>query len=145
MKSSEKLFKTKLLIFLSILLNLTFLTEVDGQIKITDGVILTDGRDADIFIENNAGIEDKNPNCKINVVNNALATTCGTAGNWYKANWINTSSITTKFLITNNRITYQSQNTRSIYIIVSGNVSVDAAGENITESNPDRKRFLTYN
>ena len=91
-----------------------------------------DGWDANFFIENNPGMEDKNPNCQINVVNNALTTTCVTAGTWYKANWTNTSSATTKFLINNNHFTYQVTNSRSIVVIVSGNVSVDAANRNIT-------------
>jgi hypothetical protein len=43
------------------------------------------------------------------VVNNALTTTCTTVGTWYKANWVNTNSITTNFKINNNNVTYQSQ------------------------------------
>ena len=92
----------------------------------------SDGRDANAFIESNAGIEDKKPHCKINVVNNALTTSCITAGNWYKANWTNTSTITTNLLINNNKITYQSQKTRDIYIIVSGNISVNNINRTIT-------------
>ena len=91
-----------------------------------------DGRDANAFIENNAGATDQNPHCKINVVNNALTTTCTIANTWYKANWINTSSYTTNFLLNNNKITYQSQKTRDIYIIVSGNVSVNSNNKTAT-------------
>jgi len=92
----------------------------------------SDGRDANAFIESNIGIEDKNPHCNINVVNNVLTTTCVTANNWYKINWTNTSSSTTKFLITDNNIQYQALNRRDIYIIVSGNVSVNNSNRVIT-------------
>ena len=50
----------------------------------------SDGRDANAFLINNAGMENENPHCKINVVNNALTTTVTTAGTYYKANWTNT-------------------------------------------------------
>jgi hypothetical protein len=82
-----------------------------------------DGRDANAFIENNAGIEDEKPHCNINVVNNSLTTTCALANSWYKANWINTSSVTTNFTIDNNRITYQPVKPRDVYLFISGNVT----------------------
>jgi hypothetical protein len=82
-----------------------------------------DGRDANTFIENNAGIEDEKPHCNINVVNNSLTTTCALANSWYKANWINTSSVTTNFTINNNRITYQPVKPRDVYLVISGNVT----------------------
>lgn len=82
-----------------------------------------DGRDANAFIENNAGIEDEKPHCNINVVNNSLTTTCVLANSWYKANWINTSSVTTNFTINNNRITYQPVKPRDVYLVISGNVT----------------------
>jgi hypothetical protein len=82
-----------------------------------------DGRDANAFIENNAGIEDEKPHCNINVVNNSLTTTCPLASSWYKANWINTSSVTTNFTIENNRITYQPIKPRDVYLVISGNVT----------------------
>ncbi len=82
-----------------------------------------DGRDANAFIENNAGIEDEKPHCNINVVNNSLTTTCALANSWYKANWINTSSVTTNLTIDNNRITYQPVKPRDVYLVISGNVT----------------------
>jgi len=91
-----------------------------------------DARDAEAYIENNVGAGDKNPHCKINVVNNTLTTTCTTVNAWYKANWTNTTSSTTKLLINNNKITYQPSNSRDVYTIISGNVSVNAANWNIT-------------
>jgi hypothetical protein len=91
-----------------------------------------DGRDANASIENNAGVEDQKPHGKINVVNNALTTTCVVANVWYKANWINTSSITTNFVINNNRITYQPVKKRDIILIISGDVTVNNANRVVT-------------
>jgi len=82
-----------------------------------------DGRDANTFIENNAGIEDEKPHCNINVVNNSLTTTCALANFWYKANWINTSSVTTNLTIDNNRVTYQPVKPRDVFLFISGNVT----------------------
>jgi hypothetical protein len=82
-----------------------------------------DGRDANTFIENNAGIEDEKPHCNINVVNNSLTTTCALANFWYKANWINTSSVTTNLTIENNRVTYQPVKPRDVFLFISGNVT----------------------
>ena len=93
---------------------------------------LASGRDANAFIENNAGNEDESPHCKINVVNNASTTTCTTANNWYKANWTNTSSITTNFIINDNKITFQPKKTRDVFIIVSGDVSVNGNNKTVT-------------
>jgi hypothetical protein len=92
----------------------------------------SDGRDADAYIESNAGIEDKNPHCNISVVNNSSTTTCATAGSWYKANWTNTSTYTNKFTVTNNKITYQPSNSRDVIIHISGNVSVNSTNRVIT-------------
>lgn len=84
----------------------------------------SDGRDANAFIENNAGVEDQKSHCKVNVVNNSLTTACIVADAWYKANWVNTSTITTNLAISNNRITYLPRKHRDILLIVSGNVTV---------------------
>ncbi len=92
----------------------------------------SDGRDADAYIENNAGTGDMNPHCEINVVNNTLTTTCSIANAWYKINWLNTSSFTCKFLIDNNRFSYQPLNSRDLFIYVSGNVSVNSNNRVIT-------------
>ena len=91
-----------------------------------------DGRDADAFIENNAGIEDDKAHCKINVVNNSLTTSCAVANAWYKANWINTSSYTTSLLINNNMVTYLPVRSRDLYLIISGDVTVDNPNKVIT-------------
>jgi hypothetical protein len=88
-----------------------------------------DGRDANCYIENNAGWPNNKPHCKINVINNSLTVTCTVANNWYKANWSTNSSITTNIKIENNKITYLPSTRRDIIIIISGNVLV---------SNPNR-------
>ncbi len=84
-----------------------------------------DGRDANVFLNNNAGFENKNPHCKINVNNNVSTTTVTTAGTFYKANWTNTSVYTTKWSVANNRITYQTDYTLDAWAIITGNITVD--------------------
>lgn len=92
----------------------------------------SDGRDAEAFIESNAGMGDNNPHCKINVVNNSLTTTCTDANAWYKVNWTNTSSFTCKLTIDNNRVSYQPSNSKDLIVYVSGNVSVNSNNRVIT-------------
>jgi len=90
-----------------------------------------DGRDADAFVINNAGSENKNPHCKIGVQNNTATTTVTTALTFYRANWINTSTYTCKWTIgttspvNGNRITYQPVNLMDAWCIISGNLSVN--------------------
>jgi hypothetical protein len=90
----------------------------------------SDGRDANVEIENNAGVENKNPKCKINVVNNGTSVRCSNTGTWYKPTWTNSSIYTVNWDISltagaGNRFTFLPTNTRDIFIIVSGNVSVN--------------------
>lgn len=92
----------------------------------------SDGRDANIDVVNNAGIDNKTPKCKINVINNLSTTTLASAGTWYKANWTNTSTFSVKWSINNNRFTYLPKNPSYIFIIVSGNISVGNANRTIT-------------
>jgi hypothetical protein len=92
----------------------------------------TDGRDANAFIENNAGIEDEKPHCMINVVNNSLTTTCSLANVWYKANWINTTSGTTNLAIDNNKIEYLPVKPRDVYLIISGDLTVSSSNAVVT-------------
>jgi len=82
----------------------------------------SDGRDANAYIESNAGYETKRPHCKMNVLNNVATTTVATAGTWVKANWTNTSQYLCKFSMSNNRITYQSTQTYDGLMTISGNV-----------------------
>jgi hypothetical protein len=91
----------------------------------------TDSRDANAFIENNAGIGDKSPSSYINVTNNATWTSVALSTTWYKATWTNTSSTTCKWTINNNRITYQPSNKRDGYITISGNLMVSTSSATI--------------
>jgi hypothetical protein len=91
-----------------------------------------DGRDANIILMNNAGTENKNPHCKINVNNNALTTTITSAGSYYKASWTNTSTYVCKWTIGNNKITYQSDYLLDAWSIITGNISVDNINRVIT-------------
>ncbi len=92
----------------------------------------SDGRDANIFVENNPGINGNKPHAKINVVNNVATTTCTLANSWYKANWTNTSSLTTKLGINNNKITYLPKTTRDLKLFISGNVLTGSSNRVVT-------------
>lgn len=91
-----------------------------------------DGRDKDVILESNAGMGDKKPSCYINVLNGGTTTTLTSANSWYKANWTNTSSSTTKWTIANNRITYQPTNKRDGVIVITGNLSVNNSSRTIS-------------
>jgi hypothetical protein len=93
---------------------------------------LASGRDANVYMANNSGIEDENPHCKINVVNNVTTTAIPASGTYYKANWTNTSSSTSKWTIVNNRITYQPNDRGDVWAIITGNVSTSQDNRIIT-------------
>ncbi|MEO7924239.1 MAG: hypothetical protein ABIR30_11235 [Chitinophagaceae bacterium] len=93
----------------------------------------TDGRDANIIMESNAGTGDSKPQCFINVLNSTTGTYMATLNTWYKVDWgTNTTTQTSKWAISNNKITYQPSNRRNGWIIISGNISADANSQNIT-------------
>ncbi len=92
----------------------------------------TDGRDVNAYIEGNTGSEDRKPHCDIVVVDNASSFTCAEANEWYKANWINTSSFTISWLIQHNRITYLPLKSRNVYVIITGNIMVNSNNRVIT-------------
>jgi hypothetical protein len=82
-----------------------------------------DGRDADVFMENNAGKESKAPLCKVNVTNSTATTTITGSNSWIKASSFSAyNSYTTKWAIANNRITYQSENVRDGVSFIAGNI-----------------------
>jgi hypothetical protein len=97
-----------------------------------------DGRDADAYLISNAGMEDKKPHCKINVVNNASTVTVVAAGTYYKANWTNTSIYTCKWGIgtvgpvNGNRILFQQSNSRDAWAIITGNLSNSVLNQTLT-------------
>ena len=99
----------------------------------------SDGRDANVIMESNAGIGDKKPYSHITVLNSATTTTLTTTNTWYKVAWNNTLTTftTSKWTITNasgnvNRITYQPLNRRDGYFIISGNLSCSATNSTIS-------------
>ncbi len=93
----------------------------------------SDGRDANVILESNAGVGDQKPNCFINVINSATTKTLTTAGTWYKADWgSNTASETCKWTIASNKITYQPNNKRNGIFNVSGNLSVNSGSQDIS-------------
>jgi hypothetical protein len=91
-----------------------------------------DGRDAETFIQNNAGDGDKNPSCRLSVADNIATTNLATANSFVKANWTNTSHVTTKWKVEDNKITYLSKNKRDGWAIITGNLSVNSNNETIT-------------
>ena len=93
----------------------------------------SDGRDANVILESNAGMGDQKPNCFINVLNSSTTKTLTTQNTWYKADWgSNTSSETCKWTISSNQITYQPTNRRNGVFTVSGNLSVNSSSQNIS-------------
>lgn len=99
----------------------------------------SDGRDANVVIESNAGIGDKKPYSHITVLNSATTTTLTTTNAWYKVAWNNTLTTftTSKWTITNasgnvNRITYQPLNRRDGYFVISGNLSCNITNSTIS-------------
>lgn len=88
----------------------------------------SDGRDADVFMENNAGKESKAPHCKIIVANSTTTTTITNANSWYKAAaFTSYSSYTTKWKVENNKITYLSSNVRDVVAFISGNIRTSSS------------------
>ncbi len=92
----------------------------------------SDGRDANVIMESNAGVGDASPSCTINLLNSSTTTTLTTANTWYKGSWTNTSSTTAKWTIANNRITFQPNNRRNGWIIISGNLSCNNSNRTIS-------------
>jgi hypothetical protein len=86
----------------------------------------SDGRDANIYMINNQGVEDKSPYFKANVLNNTLTTTINTAGTFYKANFVQSMAYKSKYTVANNRYTYQSLNKGDIVIMCTGSISANA-------------------
>jgi hypothetical protein len=93
----------------------------------------SDGRDANVILESNAGVGDQKPNCFINVINSATTKTLTTASTWYKADWgSNTASETCKWTIASNKITYQPNNRRNGVFNVSGNLSINSSNQDVS-------------
>lgn len=87
----------------------------------------TDGRDANIFVENNAGVSAERPHVKVSVMNNTSSTTITTSGTYYRAD-IGSSFQTSNpckwdASTTTNKIVYLPVNVRDGVAIISGNIS----------------------
>lgn len=91
----------------------------------------TDGRDSNVEILSNIGIENQNPQCSIYLEGNTTLTAL-TQNVWAKANFINTSYITKKFKIENNRCTFLSSHPRDLSIFISGSVYSTSATQTIS-------------
>ncbi len=92
-----------------------------------------DGRDANIFVENNAGISAERPHVKLSVINNSTSTTITNSGTYYKAGIIASSQTSNPCkwdaVTTTNKLVYLPSNVRDGVAIISGNVSCNNAGK----------------
>jgi len=82
-----------------------------------------DGRDVNAFIENNAGMGNKNPYVKVNVISNTASTDLPDSRYYYQANFVNTSSFPCKWKVENNKITYLPANKKDVVMTVAGNIA----------------------
>jgi len=88
-----------------------------------------DARDANWYVENNAGYPDENPRVKINSAANTDTTLITTGGAFYKARFDTTSTINrVKWKVVGNQAIYQPVNKRIVTAWVD--VSVSAVGAN---------------
>ena len=96
---------------------------------------LNTGRDANAFIQNNAGMPSETPHCKINVVGNTSTTTLA-SNTWAPAVWLLsfvTSTYVCKFTLPQtNRITYQPANSGDLYMTICGNIQAPGSNRNIS-------------
>jgi hypothetical protein len=87
-------------------------------------------RDANIEILGCIGIEDEKPHANIQFDSNATVTALST-NTWAKAAGTNASSSTTKFGIANNRMTFLSDHTQGIMMVVSGSLFQTTATQSL--------------
>ena len=80
---------------------------------------LAAGTYANVFMQGNAGMEDKSPHCKVNLVG-ASASKSFTINQWNKVTFTATSNYTCKFTIATDSITYQPTNVRDLMMWISG-------------------------
>ncbi len=95
------------------------------------GFDFTNAADCNIEIISCIGEENKKPHAKINSLGNTAATTVTTAGTFYKDAFVNSSSYTTKFTITNNKAVFCSDHSNDVMIFISGSSSVNQNGRTI--------------
>lgn len=88
----------------------------------TSGFDFTLSRDANIFLENNAGVASEKPHAGVTVDSNASATTV-TTNVFTKAVFSTTSSNAhSKFAISGNKLTYMPKGTTDLVMNISGNL-----------------------
>jgi hypothetical protein len=88
-----------------------------------------DGRDANIVVISNIGVEDNIPHCKVNLVG-STASISFPAGVWKKLSFTATSSYTSNWTIGTDSITYQPINTRDVMMWISGAISTTSQQAN---------------
>jgi hypothetical protein len=93
-----------------------------------------DGRDANAYLMNNIGSDNKNPHCKLSLLNNTILVKANGI-TYLKADWTATSPTLTTYtckwnLTTTNRILYQSVQKSDVIMWISGNIS--SSGSNRT-------------
>ena len=89
-----------------------------------------DGRDRNIVITNNVGMENKNPHSYLNLINNTTSTIL--ANNvWTKLNFTGTTVYENKIIFTGNRFTYLPSNQRDLTVFGSGTLTTTTQPANI--------------
>ena len=97
------------------------------------GFDFTLSRDANAFLVNNAGMENKNPHCKLTLLNNTTTTTANGI-TWVKATWDPAVLITYSCkwnLATANRLLYMPINKADVTMWISGNIASSTANRTI--------------
>jgi hypothetical protein len=90
---------------------------------------LSSGRDANVEIINNAGIEDKNPKVQVSVTDDNNSTSLSSPNTqWYTPSWTVDNSVVVNWAISGNQLTYLPLNSRDVFITVSGNIESSATG-----------------
>lgn len=98
--------------------------------EFASGFNFTLARDANIFLENNAGVPTERPHAGIKVDSNTAATTISTAGVFTKANFTTVASNAhSKFAISGNRLTYLPVGKTDLVMNISGDL--EGAGNNM--------------
>lgn len=90
----------------------------------SDGFDFTTARDANIFLENNAGVPTERPHAGVTVDSNASSTTISSVGVFTKAIFSTVASNAhSKFAISGNRITYMPVGKTDLVMNLSGNLT----------------------
>ena len=96
------------------------------------GFDFTNSRDANIYMQDNAGSENYTPHLKVNAINSTDTTRTVTANIYYKAKFTQATVDNTKFTIAANKITYLPTNRRALWFVITGNMACDQANRTIS-------------